>query len=107
MSDGRGFTMREDTPRRYRGGMEQAREWQRVADWMGILSDLDGAAAVLEWDRETGMPEGGAAARGAQLSTLAALRHRHLLDARGRAADHAVGPQAQAHDPLHPLGRRR
>lgn len=47
---------------------------------MNTLADLDGAAAVLEWDRETVMPPGGAEARGAQLATLAALRHQHLLD---------------------------
>lgn len=35
---------------------------------------------MLEWDRETIMPPGAAEARGAQLATLAALRHRHLLD---------------------------
>ena len=88
--------MPEDTPRRYRDGMEQAQEWQRVADWMGVLSDLDGAAAVLEWDRETGMPEGGAAARGTQLSTLAALRHRHLLDP---AMEEPLAAVAESPDP--------
>ncbi|MGB1627898.1 MAG: carboxypeptidase M32, partial [Miltoncostaeaceae bacterium] len=76
--------------------MEQAQEWQHIADWMGVLSDLDGAAAVLEWDRETGMPEGGAAARGAQLSTLAALRHRHLLDP---ALGEPLAAIAQSSDP--------
>jgi len=48
--------MREDTPRRYRDGMEQAQEWQQVADWMGVLSVLDGAATVLECKRETFIP---------------------------------------------------
>lgn len=54
--------------------------WRQAAEWMGTLADLDGAAAVLEWDRETIMPPGAAEARGAQLATLAGLRHRHLLD---------------------------
>lgn len=54
--------------------------WGQVTAWMGTLADLDGAAAVLEWDRETIMPPGAAEARGAQLATLAGLRHRHLLD---------------------------
>lgn len=71
----------EDTPPGYRDGMEPERAWNDAREWMGTLSDLDGAAAVLEWDRETIMPPGAAEARGAQLSTLAALRHRHLLDA--------------------------
>lgn len=54
--------------------------WRQASEWMGTLADLDGAAAVLEWDRETIMPPGAAEARGAQLATLAGLRHRHLLD---------------------------
>ncbi|MDA3005514.1 MAG: carboxypeptidase M32, partial [Actinomycetota bacterium] len=60
--------------------MEPERAWEVAEHWMGTLCDLDGAAAVLEWDRETVMPPGAAQSRGAQLSTLAALRHRHLLD---------------------------
>ena len=60
--------------------MEQERAWDIATQWMGTLADLDGAAAVLEWDRETIMPPGGAEARGSQLATLAALRHSHLLD---------------------------
>lgn len=62
--------------------MEPNRAWEQAEAWMGTLADLDGAAAVLEWDRETVMPPGGAEARGAQLATLAALRHQHLLDDR-------------------------
>lgn len=60
--------------------MEPERAWNEAAAWMGVLVDLDGAAAVLEWDRETIMPPGAAGARGAQLATLAGLRHRHLVD---------------------------
>ena len=37
--------------------------------------DLNNAAAVLGWDEETYMPEGGAKARGQQLSTLERLAH--------------------------------
>ncbi len=54
--------------------------WQAVEEWMGTLADLDGAAAVLEWDRETIMPPGAAGSRGSQMATLAGIRHRHLLD---------------------------
>lgn len=63
---------------------------------MGTLCDLDGVAAVLEWDRETVMPPGAAAARGAQLSTLAALRHRHLLDP---SVDDALAEVRESDDP--------
>ncbi len=60
--------------------MEPERAWGQATAWMGTLADLDGAAAVLEWDRETIMPPGAAEARASQLATLAGLRHAHLLD---------------------------
>lgn len=63
---------------------------------MGTLCDLDGAAAVLEWDRETVMPPGAAQSRGAQLSTLAALRHRHLVDP---SVEDALGVVSESGDP--------
>jgi len=43
-------------------------------------SDLQAAAAVLRWDQATYMPEGGSAARGRQLATLARLAHDRLTD---------------------------
>jgi carboxypeptidase Taq len=51
----------------------------RFYDWMAILKDLDGAAHLLDWDRETLMPARGAEARGRQVATLRALRHREVL----------------------------
>ncbi|MSO44508.1 MAG: carboxypeptidase M32 [Thermoleophilia bacterium] len=60
--------------------MDTDRSWDEAIAWMGTLVDLDGAAAVLEWDRETIMPRGAAETRGSQMATLAGLRHRHLLD---------------------------
>lgn len=60
--------------------MEQERAWTVAAKWMGTLADLDGTAAVLEWDRETIMPPGAAETRGSQMATLAGIRHQHLLD---------------------------
>lgn len=56
--------------------------WNRASTWMRTLADLDGASAVLEWDRETIMPPGAAESRGSQLATLATLRHRALVDPR-------------------------
>lgn len=70
--------------------------WGQVTAWMGTLADLDGAAAVLEWDRETIMPPGAAEARGAQLATLAGLRHRHLLD---DSVSDAIALVAESDDP--------
>jgi carboxypeptidase Taq len=42
------------------------------------LVDLQHAAALLSWDRQTMMPPGGHAGRGRQLATLAALVHERL-----------------------------
>lgn len=43
---------------------------------LGQVMDLQGAAAVLQWDQEVYMPRKGAEARGEQLATLQALAHR-------------------------------
>ena len=42
--------------------------------------DLNSAAAVLNWDQATYMPQGGAAARGRQLSVLATLSQQKFTD---------------------------
>lgn len=44
----------------------------------GEIRDLESAQQLLEWDQETYMPAGGAAARGRVLATLAGLRHARL-----------------------------
>jgi carboxypeptidase Taq len=50
---------------------------QRLAEH----DDLKMAAAVLRWDQQTYMPEGGGAARARQLATLDRLAHERLIDA--------------------------
>ncbi len=44
------------------------------------VRDIQSAAAVLQWDRATYMPLGGAAARGRQLATLRQVAHEKLCD---------------------------
>lgn len=44
------------------------------------IADLEGAAAVLNWDRVTYMPPGGASARARQLATLRQLAHTKFTD---------------------------
>jgi carboxypeptidase Taq len=56
------------------------------------LNDLQKAAAVLSWDRETNMPRAGAAVRTQQMTTLARLTHGmftsdEMGELIGRAAD--------------------
>jgi carboxypeptidase Taq len=52
---------------------------KRFYSWMATLHDLDGAVRLLDWDRETTMPARGAEARGRQVATLRALRHREVM----------------------------
>lgn len=51
----------------------------RVA--LGEVADLERAAAVLSWDQETYMPEGGVEDRASQLATLRRLAHERLTSA--------------------------
>ncbi|MDX9992206.1 MAG: carboxypeptidase M32 [Anaerolineales bacterium] len=44
------------------------------------IGDLNGAAAVLNWDQSTYMPTGGAPARGRQMAALARLSQEKLID---------------------------
>ena len=51
---------------------------ERLDELMTLLrqvQDLNAAAAVLEWDQETYMPDGAAEARGHQIATLRKLAH--------------------------------
>ena len=52
----------------------------RLAAHAAELDDLQHAAALLSWDRQTMMPAGGHEGRSQQLATLAALAHERLSD---------------------------
>ena len=55
------------------------------------IEDLKAAAAVLTWDQETNMPEGGAGARAQQLSTLQSAAHeRFVAEETGELLDRAA-----------------
>ncbi|MFL5870710.1 MAG: carboxypeptidase M32 [Solirubrobacterales bacterium] len=49
-----------------------------LRDYLGQISDLGRARALLAWDERTKMPPRGAGMRAEQLATLTALRHRLL-----------------------------
>lgn len=51
---------------------------QELKAILAEITDLNRAAALLEWDQETNMPPGGVNARAQQLSTLLSLSHRRL-----------------------------
>ena len=48
---------------------------EKLKDILAEISDLNGAIALLEWDQQTYMPDGGAEARARQLGTLGKLAH--------------------------------
>jgi len=49
---------------------------QELRRKLGEVSDVHNAVALLQWDQETCMPPKGAEARGHQLATLSAIKHR-------------------------------
>jgi carboxypeptidase Taq len=61
---------------------------QNLFDVFRQIKDLEVASAVLQWDQETMMPNGGQSGRGQVLSTLTGLKHDLLTSARfGDAID--------------------
>jgi carboxypeptidase Taq len=54
--------------------------FQRYLDKTRTISDLGAAAAVLNWDQETYMPQGAAHGRAEQVATLSALVHQMSVD---------------------------
>ncbi len=75
------------SPRGYAhgAGQDKRKETTGLTDRLSALAakfaeidDIQRAAAVLGWDQMTYMPQGGNAARGEQLATLASLAHERL-----------------------------
>ncbi|MES3628761.1 MAG: carboxypeptidase M32 [Longimonas sp.] len=61
-----------------------------LKDALAPIEDLKSAAAVLSWDQETYMPEGGAEARARQIATLKTMAHeRFVTDEVGALLDRA------------------
>jgi carboxypeptidase Taq len=52
---------------------------QPLRDRLATISDLNSAAALLHWDQETYMPQGGVPLRAEQLSTMSRLVHEMLV----------------------------
>jgi carboxypeptidase Taq len=53
-------------------------KFKALTDRLGAISDLNNAAAVLNWDQQTYMPRGGTQARAQQLATLRQTAHEWL-----------------------------
>jgi carboxypeptidase Taq len=67
---------------------EHETAYERLKDRLASISDLSSANALLFWDRQTYMPEGGVAGRAEQMATLSRLAHEMFTDAEtGRLLD--------------------
>ena len=61
-----------------------------LKDRLATIDDLNSAASVLAWDRQTYMPEGGVGGRAEQLASLARIAHEMLAsDETGRLLEDA------------------
>ena len=72
-----------------------------LQDRLATISDVYAAAALLAWDRQTYMPEGGVGGRAEQLATLSRLAHEMLAspetgDLLTRAGEHEPGSDEAA-----------
>ena len=54
---------------------QQESAWNSLTDRMQEIGLLHGTQALLHWDQQTYMPQGGAAMRGAQNASMAKLTH--------------------------------
>ncbi len=72
---------------------------QLLNERLATISDISAAAAVLNWDQQTYMPEGGVEGRAGQLSTLSRLAHEMLADDEtGELLDSAGEPEPGSED---------
>ena len=83
-----------DETRRGSGG-----KLAELKDRLATISDVSAAGAVLGWDRQTHMPEGGVAGRAEQLATLRRLGHGMLVsDETGRLLEGIEDPDPGTED---------
>lgn len=75
---------------------------EQLKERLARISDVESAAGLLSWDRQTKMPEGGLQARADQLSTLSAVAHEMTVaeetEARIRASEEEVEPEYDSED---------
>ena len=76
-------------------GNVRARLLERAAE----IDDLQNTSALLSWDRQTMMPDGGHEARSQQLATLAGLIHARLSDPALAELVERQGDQTSTQDP--------
>src|SRR5215204_2930502 len=79
---------------------------QLLRDRLATISDLNSAAALLHWDQETHMPQGGVPLRAEQLSTMSRLAHEMLVSEETGRLIGAAEPQDPEEQALLRLARR-
>ena len=67
---------------------------QDLRDLLGRITDLNHAAALLEWDQETYMPEGAAESRARQVATLRSLAHELLTSKEASSKIQTAQPES-------------
>lgn len=70
--------------------------YQALLEKLKAITDVEKAVAVLDWDRETNMPEQGIAARTRQISTLSEIAHRMFTSA--ELGDLLAAAENEQHD---------
>jgi carboxypeptidase Taq len=76
-----------------------AKNIDHLKELLGVVSDLESAAALLEWDQQTYMPPGGAGARAMQLATLSRLAHTKFVSKGLGEALELAKAEAEGMDP--------
>lgn len=79
---------------------------QELREHLARITDLNHAAAILEWDQETHMPEGGAASRARQVATLRTMAHELLTDDLTASVLDAARPETDVDQDLVRITRR-
>ncbi|MEM6960553.1 MAG: carboxypeptidase M32 [Myxococcota bacterium] len=71
---------------------------KRLRHQLREVADLESIAAVLEWDQNTYMPQGGAEARGRQLAVIQTIAHRQLVSDEMRSLLRQLAPISDRDD---------
>ena len=68
---------------------------QALKDRLARITDLNHAAAILEWDQETYMPEGAEISRARQVATLRSFAHELLVDEQTATLLESAKPESE------------
>ncbi len=71
----------------------------KLKEILGVVADLHGATALLDWDQQTNMPPGGIENRGNQIGTLSSLAHTKFISDEVGTLLEDLKPYAETLDP--------